>query len=655
MRLHRIGYSNFGPFKGDQAIELPDRDGVAVIYGDNNLGKTTILNSVRWLFSGSFPERTGRSRDPRELINREAVAEADGEPVVGQVTAAVTWRDANYTLTRSLILEGDRLKQRLDVIRGSDALGWEEAQATLQQMIPEEIQQFFLFDAEALNRYEDLLHDPTAGEELKKAIERILGVPVLKNAIQDLRALTWKHNKVISKLKTKSALAKSAANSFALLSAVLDRRDEDIASIKARIKELEDERSEIEQQMAASEKARVLITNHQQVAKDHEVAKKALEAARSRFKEVAPQTWTAVLTPTITTELDKLYAERQNLELEQDAFDRRQLLIQLREELAETGECPCCGQLANHPPTEDTHSAHDQSSKLSALESRIDSLERILDPAAVARLDERNKALQDAAVKVHDLATDLADAKDQIDGLDVPSLADLPTKLANTKIQLTNTRETLRDTVKLRDEDSEKANRLAAVIAEGGGEEGVAATKKQRVLTNLQSMYSAAIGNYREELKQRVEEEATAVFLSIRSDPDFTRLSINEDYGLSIVHKDGNVEPQRSAGYEHIVALSLVAALQKCAPIQAPIFMDMPFARLDPQHKVSTLKALPNIAAQVVVIVHKGEIDTLEARNTLKSALICERQLARRSARHTDILKIGSPLDAQDNRSPNTR
>ena len=40
-------------------------------------------------------------------------------------------------------------------------------------------------------------------------------------------------------------------------------------------------------------------------------------------------------------------------------------------------------------------------------------------------------------------------------------------------------------------------------------------------------------------------------------------------------HKDASREPRRSAGYEHIVALSLVAALQRCAPSKGPIFMDM--------------------------------------------------------------------------------
>ncbi len=245
MRLHRIAYSNFGPFKGDQTVELPDRDGVAVIYGDNNLGKTTILNSIRWLFVGKFLERTGRPRDDRDLVNREAVAEADGMPVTARVSATVTWRNDRYALTRSATVEEDKLKQRLDVVRGSYALSAEEALETLQQMIPEEIQQFFLFDAEALNRYEDLLHDSAAGKELKDAIERILGVPVLDYAVKDLKSLTATHTKVISRLNTQSAKAKAAAQSLETLSGVLEKRDEDIASMTSRVAGLDNDRRDI--------------------------------------------------------------------------------------------------------------------------------------------------------------------------------------------------------------------------------------------------------------------------------------------------------------------------------------------------------------------------------------------------------------------------
>ena len=642
MRLHRLAYSNFGPFKGDQTVELPDRDGVAVIYGENNLGKTTILNSVRWLFVGKFLERTGRPRDDRDLVNREAVAEADGMPVTARVSATVTWRNDRYTLTRSATVKEDKLKQRLDVVRGSYALSAEEALETLQQMIPEEIQQFFLFDAEALNRYEDLLHDSAAGKELKDAIERILGVPVLDYAVKDLKSLTATHTKVISRLNTQSAKAKAAAQSLETLSGILEKRDEDIASMTSRIAGLENDKRDIEQQMASTEKARLLLQSHASAKQAHESAQTELSDAHEKFKEVAPQTWTAVLTPMLLSKLDGLRSKRDAIEAEQRDFDRNELLAELRTELVETGECPCCGQSAHLPEVEQDHSLRDRRAELRDFGARIELIEQVLDPAAVALLRERHSMLQDKAMKAHDCASDLADAEEEIEGLDDTNLLDLPQQLANIKVQLRNLHKDLQVAQDARDEDQDHANRLAAVIAEHGGEAGAAATRKQDLISGLQNLYSAAIDNYREELTQRVENEATEVFVSIRSDPEFVGLSINEDYGLSILHQDGALEPQRSAGYEHIVALSLVAALQRCAPVRGPIFMDMPFARLDPNHTLKTLEALPAIAEQVILIVHEGEISPEEAHQRLQSSLVCERRLTRRSARHTEILKLST-------------
>lgn len=71
----------------------------------------------------------------------------------------------------------------------------------------------------------------------------------------------------------------------------------------------------------------------------------------------------------------------------------------------------------------------------------------------------------------------------------------------------------------------------------------------------------------------------------VSNDPDYVSLKINDIYGLSIVHSSGREVPLRSAGYEHIVALALIAVLHKNAPLRGPIIMDSPFGRFNPVHK----------------------------------------------------------------------
>src|SRR5262249_41049900 len=63
----------------------------------------------------------------------------------------------------------------------------DEAQATLNRILPERVSRFFLFDGEFLNDYEVLLAERDRGASvIREDIEDILGVPALLNAVADL-------------------------------------------------------------------------------------------------------------------------------------------------------------------------------------------------------------------------------------------------------------------------------------------------------------------------------------------------------------------------------------------------------------------------------------------------------------------------------------
>jgi len=98
--------------------------------------------------------------------------------------------------------------------------------------------------------------------------------------------------------------------------------------------------------------------------------------------------------------------------------------------------------------------------------------------------------------------------------------------------------------------------------------------------------------------------------------------------------------PVRSSGYEHIVALSLIGALHNNAPLQGPIIMDSPFGRLDPDHKMKVVSALPMLAEQVILLVYKDEISCDLTRQMLGGFLLNEYQLLSISAFHTKVSRI---------------
>lgn len=162
--------------------------------------------------------------------------------------------------------------------------------------------------------------------------------------------------------------------------------------------------------------------------------------------------------------------------------------------------------------------------------------------------------------------------------------------------------------------------------------------RRRELFSDLHRLFDEAVGAYREQLRKRVEADATKHFKALTTEPDYAGLRINDSYGLTIVHKDGADIPVRSAGAEHVVALCLMGALQNNAPLRGPIVIDSPFGRLDRGHTKNIVRALPTMTKQVVLLVYDDELPPDLARNELKAKLRGEWRLERRSARHTDLV-----------------
>lgn len=161
------------------------------------------------------------------------------------------------------------------------------------------------------------------------------------------------------------------------------------------------------------------------------------------------------------------------------------------------------------------------------------------------------------------------------------------------------------------------------------------AGKKVAFCEQIHDIFENGIAAYRDKLKNDVQRDATELFVGISNDPDYVRLQINENYGLSMAHISGETVPLRSAGFEYVVALSLIGALHKNAPLRGPIIMDSPFGRLDPDHKRNITKSLPKMSEQIVLLAYTHEIDEQQARETLAGDLKKEYRLSAPSHRET--------------------
>ena len=258
---------------------------------------------------------------------------------------------------------------------------------------------------------------------------------------------------------------------------------------------------------------------------------------------------------------------------------------------------------------------------LSLLEGQLDSLAVEIDDSerqlrAVREELERHGGVEELAKSSRDAVTALAQCLKKIENLKEGIQA-----VKNKLKEIDGALATLED----------KMNRVSTDA------DMLLAGRKVSMCEQIHDIFESGIAAYRDKLKTDVERDATELFVGISNDPDYIQLKINDNYGLSMVHASGKLVPLRSAGFEHVVALSLIGALHKNAPLRGPIIMDSPFGRLDPDHKRNITQALPSMSEQIVLLAYTHEIDEQQTRETLADALKKEYRLTRYSSFHTEI------------------
>ena len=648
LRLTRLRLTNFGPFKGEQSIDFPQEDGVTIIYGENMRGKTSLLNAIRFAFFGRILGRGRRDTALHKVGNWEEAAE---NKVFGfEVGLDMTHAGARYRLVRTFkprpgVTEpkddGDYVQDYF-LERDGVVLSRGQSKTELERILPEQIARFFLFDGELLQEYEDLLvAESDMGPKISDAIERILGMPVLTNTRDSLTAAKERAENRHARAAQGDQKTREFGNQLAALQSErtvlqtdLERQEKDLDGLRTRKTGLEEAMRKMQRVMALFDKRDVLES-------DIKTLKEAVAGKKELLGGSMASAWCALLGDKMRAAITDLRARETQL---QTVLIRTSVLASLAADGQTT--CPACLQ-----PVSDEARQHvqeslaqhggaagaDEQREVTAVRRRIAALEQFIGDAnpQALRLEWDSIAQDERQIyakgnEIKEIDAQIADVNEEAVRRTRSDLESVIKQISLLEQGLGKTREALHNNAVYRDNLQRKLDKFA-----GSGFE--VERRRRDLAADLEALFVRGIDVFREQLRRKVEADATAHFLQLTSEPDYAGLRINDSYGLTIIHKDGSDIPVRSAGAEHIVALSLVGALQNNAPLRGPIIVDSPFGRLDATHTDKTVAALPSMAEQVVVLVYEDELAPARARAGLKGHLKAEWTLVRRSARHTEL------------------
>ncbi|TDX15382.1 DNA sulfur modification protein DndD [Buttiauxella sp. BIGb0552] len=206
MKLIKVEINNFRQFYGKQAIDFavdPER-GVTLIHGENNGGKTALLNALRWCL---YEETTENLLDPKKLLNKHA--EAQGK---NTFSVSIQLEHENRLLEVRRIQEKNSASSNLHVYEIEDGCYAEKAEENpntlINTFLPKEMSQYFFYQGEGtgtLSSQNDFSH-------IKDAIEKVLGLTVAKTTLRHLSSVKTSYQKDLKQYDTNSEIETSLSN-----------------------------------------------------------------------------------------------------------------------------------------------------------------------------------------------------------------------------------------------------------------------------------------------------------------------------------------------------------------------------------------------------------------------------------------------------------
>jgi DNA sulfur modification protein DndD len=612
MRLQHLILYNIGPFKGRYSINFQSSRGGNgyAFFAENNRGKTSVYNAMKWGLFGEVSERAktidGKRRsglkipivgEGRILMNDRAYKHDDQQEMSVMLLAEGDKGKIQITRTvrsrTKFARNDDELEMSLDVKIGDNPILHEiEAQKAIESFFPRELERFFFIDGEALEEYTDMMRS-SALEGLKEEVNAVLGIPALTRGVEDLSSLR------------------------ATVKSKIEKIESDLQTVVEKLNSTKSKMKEVEELTHVMNELKVLETQIQ-------LKKESLaEAAAAKVSE-AKEAWKVVLWKKASQQHDEFNSIFERVQRKERTVQQiKEQITSLQTDLDEmTGICKECLQ-----PLHDLEVF--KAKKQAELIERKEILQRLNQEAPVST--------DELTIKIGDLKK----LKPKDDAIERIKTAD--DKWLKLKNEITSLEEKHRDLDSRLTEDA-KAN--AAELGEKKGRQETMVAQREKELRESRSEFKKAelelrrlegltgetgtkqedihledifsklivaakdsINDYREEARKMVEKRATEVFSRLNNAPEvYISISVDKDFKTQILNSKRQPARNPSSGAISIMTMSVIDALRHVSGLDVPVFLDTPGRSLDEHHKERMLDYFWNSdSQQFLIFAHSGE------------------------------------------------
>ena len=634
MILEEIRLTNFRCFYGKASIQFsddPERN-VTIIYAENGVGKTTLLNALLWCFYGRTTSRFEKSED---ILNYDAKREGETE---AHVEVRFEHEGKHYIARRSANAGNSSRDGEFKIVRVEDGSqkSLDAPDIFINTVIPKTMAQHFLFDGEHAEAF--------LGENnqklVKKAVRDILGCSLIETAIKDLQAVSGRFRKKISTTGGSEEVQKLAEQ--------CENIENQIKFDKNTIEELEKEHmqtttqiKDIDQKLRNTEGAKDRQKRRDELITDLKHAQKHEKECQDAVYNWLGENGRSIVSKRITEKtfsyLDKKEHQGRipspyNEEFVNDTLKAQKCICgrELKRGSAEYKEVESLLEQAANKVMRD---------RIIRIRARLNNLKegRAKAPNSLKKVQKEHA---DAKDRVSKIEAELNEISEKLKGIDLSDIAQREQRRVDLTKDLDNVN---RKIGALQQKIEVKERELSDINAKI---KKISAQYKQTTIYQQRYDMCDHIKNAMEVHLVEEEQVARKVLCAsinkilMETTHKALKLRMTDAYVISLIDQEGTELP-KSSGENQLLGLAFTASLIKFAKIRqnakdhrllagtiAPLVLDSPFGQLDEHYRATTAKFIPKMARQVILLVSKSQASE-EVLAALKDHLRFEYLLVR--------------------------
>lgn len=586
-------------------LDTANSKNIWVVFGNNGFGKTSLLEGILWCLYGIKAIYPDKRQQSKFVTFFNSIAVKKNPNLEMSVTLTFRQKQEVYRITRVArrLVRGNSVShQQTNLTFSKSGKNKSDVTENIESLLPESCKEFFFFDGKKIEEYAKLSNT----KETREAIERVLGIPEIRNLITDTKNAKKEIEKEFGKLSEVQSELKEINRELNDLRDDINIKE---ATKNQIIRELQKEDKllkALDLEARQSDEAQSKFDEINSLDKEKIDLQKDLEQVLEKIKNGLRKAPIYLLSNLVREVADEIHAKT--------LINNKQLSdTSLLEKLINNDLCVCgrcidtqARQYLEEKLEEAKNSKHlyQQAVDNQQLYTELSMLCSTPLPELELLLLKRDRIEEDLTDKEQAIDKLKQDTK----GFNRESIK----KIWQKRYQQESVVRQQQDRIERLKEDIEKLEDKENKLQKH--RKKLASQNKEAVSLSKQSDLADRLYQATDELvrwqinnsRQVIEQHTSQIHQRITNKPEeYKGVKIDDDYTLGIYLKSRDiVNPEEinfSAGEKEALSFAFIAGLNQASGKAAPLVMDTPFGHLDPEHKQNIINSLPELPSQVIV------------------------------------------------------